>query len=110
MRNIEENASENVMRVLVGNKSDLHDRLVISTQQGQALADQFQIAFFETSAKSQTSPNVAQMFHFLAEKLLIEEQKQQPNPDREKSTIDVSDKSAMSSFSSCCYSTGTPEK
>lgn len=99
------------MRILVGNKSDLHDRLVISTQQGQALADQFQINFFETSAKSQTSPNVANMFHFLTEKLLIEKQgQQQPISDPEKSTVDVSDKSAMSTFSSCCYSTSKPEK
>lgn len=75
MRNIDENAPDDVIRILVGNKSDLHDRLVISTQEGKLLADKFGVEFFETSAKSDTSPNVSKMFHFLTEKLLEQKQK-----------------------------------
>ena len=104
MQNIDENASENVMRVLVGNKSDLEDRLVISTQEGKALAEKFQIDFFETSAKSETSPNVTNMFQFLAEKLLREKNQLQSTPNPEKLTIGVSEKSAMPNLFSCCSS------
>ena len=40
-------------QVLIGNKSDIpDDKRVISTKMGQALADEFGVAFFETSAKS----------------------------------------------------------
>jgi GTPase SAR1 family protein len=70
MRNIDENAPDDVVRILVGNKSDLHDRLVVSTHEGKLLADKFRVDFFETSAKSDTSPTVSKMFYFLTEKLL----------------------------------------
>ena len=70
MRNIDENAPDDVIRILVGNKSDLHDRLVVSTHEGKLLADKFRVDFFETSAKSDTSPTVSKMFYFLTEKLL----------------------------------------
>jgi len=52
MRNIEQNASENVNKVLVGNKADMESKRVISFQKGKELADEFGIPFFETSAKS----------------------------------------------------------
>jgi Ras-related protein Rab-8A len=70
MRNIDENAPDDVIRILVGNKSDLHDRLIVSTHEGKLLADKFRVDFFETSAKSDTSPTVSKMFYFLTEKLL----------------------------------------
>jgi len=52
MRNIEQHASETVNKVLVGNKCDMDDKRVIPTARGQALADEFGIPFFETSAKA----------------------------------------------------------
>lgn len=53
MRNIEQNTAPTVNKVLIGNKSDIpDDKRVISTKMGQALADEFGVAFFETSAKS----------------------------------------------------------
>ncbi|KDD73539.1 Ras family protein, partial [Helicosporidium sp. ATCC 50920] len=53
MRNIEQHASEGVMRVLVGNKSDVGEsRRAVPYSRGQALADEYRIPFFETSAKS----------------------------------------------------------
>jgi Ras-related protein Rab-8A len=70
MRNIDENAPDDVIRILVGNKSDLHDRLVVSTHEGKLLADKFRVDFFETSAKSDQSQAVSKMFYFLTEKLL----------------------------------------
>lgn len=52
IRNIEQHASEGVNKILIGNKCDILEKKVISKEQGQALADEWQIAFLETSAKS----------------------------------------------------------
>ena len=52
MRQIDTHAAENVCRVLIGNKCDVPaDQRVVSYEQGKALADEFGVAFFETSAK-----------------------------------------------------------
>ena len=59
MRNIEQHASDGVSKILVGNKSDAEEKRVISTEQGEALAKEFGIPFFETSAKANTNVNDA---------------------------------------------------
>lgn len=46
-------AESSVNLVLIGNKCDLEDRAV-STERGQALADEFGIPFYEASAKAGT--------------------------------------------------------
>ena len=51
MKNIEQNAAPDVNKVLLGNKSDSAKR-AISTQMGAALAEEFGIDYFETSAKT----------------------------------------------------------
>lgn len=53
MRQIDQNATENVTRILIGNKCDVgaSDRKV-SMEQGKKLAAEFGIKFFETSAKT----------------------------------------------------------
>ncbi|KAG7672076.1 hypothetical protein KSW81_004959 [Nannochloris sp. 'desiccata'] len=53
MKNIEQHASESVVKVLIGNKSDLDDsKRAVPYARGKALADEYRIPFFETSAKS----------------------------------------------------------
>ena len=53
MKNIEQHASGHVAKVLIGNKSDLHEsKRVVPYARGKALADEYRIPFFETSAKS----------------------------------------------------------
>jgi len=64
IRNIEQHASENINKVLVGNKCDLGDKRIIDTARGKSLADEFKIPFFETSAKN--SINVEEAFISLA--------------------------------------------
>lgn len=62
MRNIEQHASSNVNKILIGNKCDVsEDKRVITKARGQALADEFGIPFFETSAKSSVNVNEAFM-------------------------------------------------
>ncbi|GER51147.1 RAB GTPase homolog 8A [Striga asiatica] len=93
IRNIEQHASDNVNKILVGNKADMDESkrvnletpnfplqkvdikavaakvllfnlLAVPTSKGQALADEYGIKFFETSAK--TNLNVEEVFFSIA--------------------------------------------
>lgn len=71
VRQIEVHASQGVEKVLIGNKADLTDRKVIETEQGLALAKEFGMNFFETSAR--TGVNVNETFFHIA-KLIKDKQ------------------------------------
>ncbi|WRX24971.1 Small GTPase - like 10 [Theobroma cacao] len=76
IRNIEQHASDNVNKILVGNKADMDESKrvcfflllpcahAVPTSRGQALADEYGIKFFETSAK--TNLNVEEVFFSIA--------------------------------------------
>ena len=64
IRNIEQHAADNVNKVLIGNKADMTFEKVVETSRGQALADEYGIKFFETSAK--TNANVVESFTSIA--------------------------------------------
>lgn len=59
-REIEEYAPTGANKILVGNKIDMAERQALLASRGQALADEYGIKFFETSAK--TNLNVEQAF------------------------------------------------
>ncbi len=63
MKDIQTYANSNVKIILIGNKSDLNTRRVITTQQGQALAKTYNIPFIESSAKNNI--NVEDAFNTL---------------------------------------------
>jgi len=71
---------DEVPMVLVGNKCDLNDQRVISTDQGNDLAKKFGCAFLEASAK--TRVNVEQIFHDLIRQ--INKLSPPPKPKKEK--------------------------
>jgi len=52
MRNIDQHANEQVVKILLGNKCDMSDKRAVSKEEGEKLAQEFNIDFFETSAKS----------------------------------------------------------
>jgi len=52
IRNIEENASADVEKMILGNKCDLQESRVVSTERGRVLAEEHGVKFMETSAKS----------------------------------------------------------
>lgn len=64
LNEIDRYASENVNKLLVGNKSDLTSKKVVDYQTAKAFADEIGIPFLETSAKNAT--NVEQAFMTMA--------------------------------------------
>lgn len=68
LRNIDEHASEDVVKMLLGNKCDMTDRRVVSKERGEKIAIDHQIRFLETSAKSNI--NIDKAFYDLAEAIL----------------------------------------
>ena len=64
MKEVDRLASPDVCRLLVGNKTDLTDKRAVTTEEGQALATQYGVAFLETSARD--NQNVEQAFMKMA--------------------------------------------
>uniref|UniRef100_H2Z2R3 Ras-related protein Rab-3 n=1 Tax=Ciona savignyi TaxID=51511 RepID=H2Z2R3_CIOSA len=60
---------DNAQVTLVGNKCDMEDERVISTERGKQLADQLGFEFFETSAKDNV--NVKQVFERLVDLICV---------------------------------------
>ena len=67
IKQIELNAKSNICKALVGNKCDRSDR-VIKEEDGKKLADEYNMAFYETSAKS--GQNVNEVFTYLTTEIL----------------------------------------
>ena len=93
MKQIQQQASENVCKILVGNKCDMPDRAV-EYEEGRKLADKYGIPFFETSAKS--GINVEDTFMTIARdiknKILLNETTQGNNDTKKISAADDSKK------------------
>jgi len=51
LRNIDDHASDDVVKMLIGNKCDMENQRCITRARGEALAREHAIPFFETSAK-----------------------------------------------------------
>ena len=68
MEQIKENIDTNkIVLSLVGNKSDLEPLRVIKKEDGENLAKEYGISFFETSAKENS--NIDNIFQFMAEEM-----------------------------------------
>jgi len=92
LRNIDENANEDVVRMIMGNKCDMEDKRVIATERGQDVARHHGITFVETSAK--TNVNITRAFHELTQQILdkqperrIEPTNIQPKPTNNQNNI-----------------------
>ncbi|EDO41018.1 predicted protein [Nematostella vectensis] len=80
IRNIEEHASQDVEKMVLGNKCDMEDRRQVSKERGEQLAVEYGIKFMETSAKA--SINVEEAFFTLARdiKLKMDKKLENSNP------------------------------
>ncbi len=67
MQEVEKHASDNISRILVGNKCDLDSQRAVSFEEGQELADHYCVRFLETSAKD--SKNVEQAFTLMTREI-----------------------------------------
>jgi Ras-related protein Rab-8A len=70
MENINQHASPNTQKLLVANKIDVKGGRRIETARGKALADEFGLKYFETSAKDGT--NVAEAFNTVAKDAVMQ--------------------------------------
>ena len=61
---IQMHADVNVNKILIGNKCDIVEQRAVSTEEGEALAKEYNIQFFETSAKQDI--NVERAFLLIA--------------------------------------------
>jgi len=68
LRNIDEHASEDVEKMLLGNKCDMADKRMVSKERGEQIAREHGIRFLETSAKANI--NIDKSFYDLAEAIL----------------------------------------
>ena len=65
---IKEEISENVTIVLIGNKIDNENQRKISKEQGEKLANDYNVTFFETSAK--TGQGINESVFYLVQKIV----------------------------------------
>ena len=59
INDLRNNGDKDMMIILIGNKSDLEEKRQVSKEQAQTKAEQYNIAFLETSAKSGDNINKA---------------------------------------------------
>jgi len=104
IRNIEQHAADNVDKILVGNKCDMVSEKLVENARGQALADEYGIKFFETSAKSNI--NVVEAFTSIAsdiKKRLMDNPNNAAKSDATKNVqIKPSDSSTKKPDGGCC--------
>jgi Ras-related protein Rab-8A len=99
--NVEQHATEGVNKILIGNKCDWEEKRAVTTEQGQALADELGIPFLEVSAKSNI--NVDKAFYSLAadiKKRIIDTQQTTQQP---QNNIPLNQpESGNSPWKNCC--------
>eukprot|EP01033_Poteriospumella_lacustris_P008633 gene8633-6218_t len=98
LHEIDRYASDNVNKLLVGNKSDLTTKRAVSFDQAKEFADSLGIEFVETSAKNST--NVEKAFMMMASqiKMRYKPVSQGNNP----SNVNLQGQSVSSKSSGCC--------
>ncbi|GME87976.1 hypothetical protein B5S28_g769 [[Candida] boidinii] len=98
IKELQRQASPDIVIALAGNKLDLESERSISTEEAQIYANEEKLLFFEVSAK--TGENVKDTFKAIAEKLPIEEKVSQSQRRRQRN-IDLSRPSTNEQGCSC---------
>lgn len=89
LEQIKEHADAEVNVILVGNKCDVDDKRQVSVAEGQALADEYSLQFFETSARNNI--NVDEAFRAIAKetKERLQKQEQPARGPRPEGTVRI---------------------
>uniref|UniRef100_A0A7S1TRZ4 Uncharacterized protein n=2 Tax=Phaeomonas parva TaxID=124430 RepID=A0A7S1TRZ4_9STRA len=99
LHEIDRYASENVNKLLVGNKADLEDKRVVTTEAAQEFAESLGIEFIETSAKDRL--NVEEAFTMMASQIK-RRMKTQPQPAGARGNTKLSPGQQVGSSGGCC--------
>jgi Ras-related protein Rab-1A len=97
---IENNASEDILKILIGNKIDLEEDREVTKEEGQSFANQHNIQFMETSAKMNT--NVNEAFEALAKIMMEYNVNQKVKATKNDKTVKVSSGKNLSTKKKCC--------
>jgi len=100
LHEIDRYASENVNKLLVGNKSDLTSKRAVETETAKEFADSVSIPFLETSAKNAT--NVEDAFMTMAGEIKKRMASAPTMSEGNKSKISVTGTTQPVKSSSCC--------
>ncbi|KAL8136370.1 hypothetical protein V2J09_002371, partial [Rumex salicifolius] len=99
LNEIDRYASDNVVKLLVGNKNDLTSNKVVSYETGKAFADEIGVPFLETSAKN--ASNVEQAFMTMAAEIKKRVASQPAGNTARPSAVPLRGQ-PVNSNSSCC--------
>ncbi|CAH2293381.1 ras-related Rab-8A [Pelobates cultripes] len=102
IRNIEEHASADVEKMILGNKCDVNEKRQVSKEKGEKLALEYGIKFMETSAKANI--NVENAFFTLARdiKAKMDKKMEGNNPQGSSQGVKITpDQQKKSSFFRC---------
>ncbi|KAJ4809984.1 Ras-related protein Rab-1A [Rhynchospora pubera] len=102
LNEIDRYASDNVCKLLVGNKCDLVDSKVVATETAQAFADSLGIPFLETSAKE--SINVEKAFLTMSAEIKRRVANQPTGDKKPTTTVQIKGQPLQQKSSSCCSS------
>lgn len=99
IRNIEQHATQNVDKILIGNKCDMEQDKQVETPRAQRLADEYSIQLFEASAKNNI--NVTEAFVHIASDIKKRLMDSAPNaPANNEHVVDTD--SEVKEKKSCC--------
>ncbi|CAN6273709.1 unnamed protein product, partial [Urochloa humidicola] len=101
LNEIDRYASDNVNKILVGNKSDLTANKVVATETAKAFADEMGIPFMETSAKN--AINVEQAFMAMAASIKDRMASQPAASNARPATVQIRGQ-PVNQKTSCCSS------
>ncbi|KAF6011356.1 hypothetical protein HII13_002718 [Brettanomyces bruxellensis] len=99
IKELQKQASNNIVIALVGNKTDLEEERQIPTEEAQAFANEAGLLFFEVSAKS--GKGIKECFREIALKMPIEETLKRRR-DRKRGTVDLNKRPSTNEQQCAC--------